>query len=219
MKNISRRLFVNKVSMGIGGVALLASLPSFMSFPNEKKTMYNGKKLNIALCGLGNYATMLAEGLQSSQYCKLAGIITGTPEKAANWKSKYNIPDANIYSYENFDSIVNNKEIDLVYVVTPNALHKEFVIRAAKAGKHVITEKPMAVSVQDCKDMIKACKEAGVQLAMGYRLHFEPTHKEIKRLGQDKVFGKVRYIEAGLGYKTYDTIHLEEKIDFNDRTE
>jgi len=79
------------------------------------------------------------------------------------------------------------------------------VLRAAKAGKQVITEKPMATSVKDCEEMIRVCKEAGVQLAVGYRLHYEPTHLEIKRMGQEKVFGQVRMIEAGLGYKTYDT--------------
>jgi predicted dehydrogenase len=83
-------------------------------------------------------------------------------------------------------------------------MHKEYVIRAAKAGKHVITEKPMAVSVQDCAEMIKACKDAGVQLAVGYRLHYEPYHLELKRLGQEKVFGQVRLIEVSLGYKSGD---------------
>ena len=83
-------------------------------------------------------------------------------------------------------------------------MHKEYTIRAAKAGKHVIVEKPMATSVSDCQQMIEACKKAGVQLAVGYRLHTEPYHLEIKRLGQEKVFGQVRLIEASLGYKSGD---------------
>ena len=97
-----------------------------------------------------------------------------------------------------------NKDIDLVYVVLPNAMHKEYTIRAAKAGKHVICEKPMATSAADCEEMIKACKDAGVQLAIGYRLHYEPYNLEIKRLGQEKVFGQVRLIESSLGYRTGD---------------
>jgi predicted dehydrogenase len=161
---------------------------------------------------------MLAEGIQVSQYCTLAGIVTGTPSKAEKWKKQYNIPEKNIYNYQNFDEIINNKDIDLVYVVLPNGLHKEFVIRAAKAGKHVITEKPMAVTVKDCDEMIKACNDANVQLAMGYRLHYEPYHLEIKRLGQNKVFGQVRLIEASLGYKTYDTVS-KDKVDKKDRNE
>lgn len=188
------------------GSAALA-LPSFLEPAMAGTNAYDGKKLNVALCGLGNYAGMLAEGLANSQYCRLAGIVTGHPEKAAQWQKDYNIPQANIYNYQNFDKIASNKDIDLVYVALPNFLHKEFVVRSAKAGKHVITEKPMATSVEDCEIMIKACKDAGVQLAVGYRMHFEPTQLEIKRLGQEKVFGQVRYIDAGLGYKTYDTIN------------
>lgn len=201
MKNLSRRSFLQNLGIGVGATAVAAALPSFKNIPAINTPEYDGKKLNIALCGLGRYAGYLANGLESAQYCRLAGIVTGTPAKAVEWKKKYNIPDKNIYNYQNFDTIVNNKDIDLVYVVLPNSMHKEFTIRAAKAGKHVIVEKPMAITESDCKEMIEACKNAGVQLAVGYRLHYEPYHIELKRLGQDKVFGQVRLIEASLGYK------------------
>jgi predicted dehydrogenase len=205
MKNLSRRSFVKNLGMGVGAGMLVASLPSFMNIPESTGRKYTGKKLNIALCGLGVYSTdHLAVGLEKSQYCQLAGIITGTPSKAEIWKKKYNIPDKNIYNYQNFDEIVNNKDIDVIYVVLPNSMHREYVIRAAKAGKHVITEKPMATSVKDCEDMINACKSAGVQLAVGYRLHYEPYNLEIKRLGQEKVFGQVRLIEASFGFRAGD---------------
>ncbi len=190
--------------MGIGTATAAAALPSFISIPKSGAENQDGKKLNIALCGLGRYAGYLAEGLADSQYCKLAGIITGTPAKAVDWKKRYDIPEKNIYNYQNFDDIKHNKDIDLVYVVLPNAMHKEYTIRAAKAGKHVIVEKPMAITAKDCAEMMKACKDAGVQLAVGYRLHYEPYNMEIKRLGQEKVFGQVRLIEASLGYKSGD---------------
>jgi predicted dehydrogenase len=199
MKDLSRRLFLQNIAMGAGAVAVTAALPSFSSMQWQDE-----KKLNIALCGLGRYAGYLATGLESARHCRLAGIVTGTPAKAAEWKAKYNIPEKNIYNYQNFDAIINNKDIDLVYVVLPNSMHKEFTIRAAKAGKHVIVEKPMAITAADCREMIAACKNAGVQLAVGYRLHYEPYHIELKRLGQEKVFGQVRLIEASLGYKSSD---------------
>lgn len=211
MKNFTRRTFFEK--FGIGTAAAIV-LPSILTPAKANSMLYQGKKLNVALCGLGNYAGMLAKGLRESQYCQLSGIVTGHPEKAQQWQKDYNIPQKNIYNYHNFDTIADNKDIDLVYVVLPNALHAEFVIKAAKAGKHVITEKPMATSVKDCEGMIKACKDAGVQLAVGYRLHFEPNHLEIKRLGQEKIFGQVRFIEASLGYKTYDTKDKND-VDFN----
>ncbi len=217
MKHFSRRSFLEKFSMGAAATIVL---PSILTTAKANIKMYQGKKLNVALCGLGNYAGMLANGLAASQYCQLSGIVTGHPGKAEKWKKDYNIPTKNIYNYQNFDAIVRNKDIDVVYVVLPNAMHAEFVIKAAKAGKHVITEKPMATSVKDCEAMIKACKDAGVKLAVGYRLHYEPHHLEIKRLGQEKVFGQVRLIEAGLGYKTYDLKNTNDaNFNINDPSE
>ncbi|MBT9392581.1 Gfo/Idh/MocA family oxidoreductase [Hymenobacter sp. NST-14] len=205
MKTTSRRSFVKNLGLGLGSATVLPALAGFAPHPARKQPAYASKKLNVALCGLGRYANILAKGLAESEYCTLAGIVTGTPAKAAAWKAKYNLPDKNIYTYENFDQIARNKSIDLVYVVLPNGLHKEYTLRAARAGKHVIVEKPMAFTMADCREMIAACRQAGVQLAVGYRLHYEPHHLEIKRLGQQKVFGPVRLIEASLGYNLAGT--------------
>jgi predicted dehydrogenase len=214
MQKTSRRAFIAAAATAGAGIAML---PSFVATTHSEKR-YAGKKLNIALVGLGSYAGLLAEGLQHTEYCRLAGIVTGHPAKAEAWKSKYNIPDKNIYHYENFDSIATNADIDLVYVVLPNSMHREYTVRAAKAGKHVICEKPMAVSSQECREMIEACSKAGVQLAVGYRLHYEPYNLEMKRLGQEKVFGPVRYVEAGLGYKTinFEPANAGNDFDIND---
>jgi predicted dehydrogenase len=201
MKHLSRRSFLQVFGAATGTAAVALTLPASTNPKQQTASNLDGKKLNIALCGLGRYAGYLATGLEDSKYCRLAGIVTGTPSKALEWSKKYNIPAKNIYDYQNFDEIIHNKDIDLVYVVLPNAMHKEYTIRAAKAGKHVIVEKPMAITAADCEEMIKACADAGVQLAVGYRLHYEPYHMEIKRLGQEKVFGQVRLIEVSLGYR------------------
>ncbi|SNR94426.1 Predicted dehydrogenase [Hymenobacter mucosus] len=201
MKNVSRRGFVERLGVGLGASILL---PSFTAYPQRGALPYATKKLQVAVCGLGRYANLVREGLAASQYCQLAGIVTGSPTKASQWKAEYHIPEKNIYSYQTFDTILANKSIDLVYITLPNGLHKEYTLRAAKAGKHVIVEKPMALTEQDCQEMIAACQRAGVQLAVGYRLHYEPHHIELKRLGQEKVFGQVRLIEASLGYRLAD---------------
>jgi predicted dehydrogenase len=159
----------------------------------------------VALCGLGRYANVLRKGFAESQHCRLAGIVTGTPAKAAQWQQYYKLPDKNIYTYQTFDQLKNNPDIDLVYITLPNGMHKEYTIRAAQAGKHVIVEKPMAFTVADCQAMIDACRKANVQLAVGYRLHYEPHHIELMRLGQQKVFGPVRLIDASLGYRLAGT--------------
>src|SRR6185312_5329924 len=122
--------------------------------------------------------------------------VTGTPAKAGEWQQKYHIPDRNIYDYQNFDSIKDNPDIQIVYVVVPNALHADFAVRAARAGKHVICEKPMATTVADCDRMIAACRENGVTLSVGYRLHFEPYNQEMMRLASTQKYGPVQKIVA-----------------------
>lgn len=109
---------------------------AYMITPDYNLPIYSEeKKLGIALVGLGNYAiNQLAPALLQTQHCKLTGIITGTPSKAEKWSVQYNIPQKNIYNYQNFDTIKNNPDIDIVYVVLPNAMHAEYTIRAAHAG-------------------------------------------------------------------------------------
>ncbi|WP_044171780.1 Gfo/Idh/MocA family protein [Flectobacillus major] len=190
----SRRTFLKTVT------ASSLFLAQWQQAPLERKS--NVKPLGIALVGLGSYATnQLAPAFAQTTNCYLAGIVTGTPSKAEIWKNKYNISEKNIYNYQNFDDIANNKDIDIVYVVLPNSMHHEFVIRAAKAGKHVICEKPMSVSVKEAHEMIAACKQAGVRLMIGYRLHYEPFTNEVIRLSKNQEFGKVKFIEASFGWK------------------
>ncbi|MBU2946227.1 Gfo/Idh/MocA family protein [Zobellia uliginosa] len=197
MKNISRRNFNIKLSQGIAGATLFSGVGSGYGFSLRK----DKKKLGIALVGLGGYSGgQLAPGLQDTEHCYLAGIVTGTPAKEKVWMEKYNIPKKNVYNYENFDSIAKNKDIDIVYVVLPNSMHAEFCIRAAKAGKHVICEKPMAVSVKECDAIINACNEAGVKLSVGYRMQSDPYTNEIKRMVKEKPFGGVRYVSSDAGY-------------------
>ncbi len=183
------------------GTAALGAPLAFGQFGTSPQR----KKLGIALVGLGNYSTgQLAPALQETDYCYLAGIVTGTPSKVTEWKQKYNIPDKNVYNYDNFDQIASNKDIDIVYVVLPNALHAEYTIRAAQAKKHVICEKPMATSVEDCQRMIDACNKNNVKLSIGYRLHFEPHHQRVMELGQQQVYGPVKNIEANFSFVTDD---------------
>lgn len=173
----------------------------------------NNKQLGIALVGLGKYSTgELAPALEKTVHCKLTGIVTGSSQKAAEWKEKYRIPENNSYTYQNFDSIRGNPEIDIVYVVLPNSMHAEYVIRAAQAGKHVICEKPMAVTAEECDRMIQACRAAGVELAIGYRLHFEPHNREAMRLGQQKIFGNVSHIKASFGMAEVKGWRLEKSL-------
>jgi predicted dehydrogenase len=156
------------------------------------------RKLGFALVGLGGLSTgQLAPALQRTQYCRLAAIVTGTPSKIPVWKARYNIPDKNVYNYDTMEQMADNPEIDVVYVVTPNALHAEHTLKAAKTRKHVLCEKPMEVTVEKCQQMIDALKQAGRMLAVGYHCQFDPNHLECRRLATEKVFGELKTIEAG----------------------
>lgn len=194
----SRRTFIKQVGRSAAAVALAPT-----SLKNVEVVGLRPKEsLGIALVGLGYYATdLLAPALQETKHCQLTGIVTGTPAKEKVWQEKYGIKPENTYNYDNFEDIANNDAIDIVYVVLPNSMHKEYVIQAAKAGKHVICEKPMAVTAEDCRAMIKACEDNNRRLSIGYRMQFEPHTQEIMRLGQQQVYGPVQLVNAGTGYK------------------
>ncbi|MBC8111812.1 MAG: Gfo/Idh/MocA family oxidoreductase, partial [Verrucomicrobia bacterium] len=196
---MKRRDFLQQISFGAGFVGLSPLIA------NACIADTSDKKLGVALVGLGSYSTyQLAVALEQTKFCKLSGIVTGTPAKAEAWIKKYKIPKKNCYDYKTFDRIIDNPDIDVIYVVLPNAMHHEYVIRAAQSGKHVICEKPMALTVKECEEMIAACEKAKKQLAIGYRLHFEPFNLEMARLGQQKVFGKVNRIKADFGFTIGD---------------
>lgn len=197
MKIFSRRDFNLTMGKGITATALLGGT----SLACANSTNLNKKKLGIALVGLGSYSTyQLAPSLQDTEHCYLAGIVTGTKEKEKVWQDKYGVPVGNTYNYENFDSIAENDAIDIIYVVLPNSMHADFSIRAAKAGKHVICEKPMAVSVEECDAIIDACEKAGVKLSVGYRMQSDPYTKEVKKYVAEKTFGDVKFVSSDAGY-------------------
>lgn len=158
-------------------------------------------KLGLAIVGLGGYsAGCLAPALKLTQNVQITGVVTGSPEKGLNWSQVFGFPEKAIYSYDTMARLADNPTIDVVYVVTPNALHKDHVIAAAKAGKHVITEKPMGLSVAECDAMIAACKAAKVKLSVGYRLHFDPYFAEVTRMANDKDTGPFKRMGGGFGF-------------------
>ncbi len=202
---IQRRKFIKQAA--VGAAVVTAAAAGFPHILNRKKK----DRLGVALVGLGYYSTdLLAPALQLTQNCYLAGIVTGSPEKAERWKKQHNLPDKNIYNYDNFDRIADNPDIDVVYVVLPPVLHKEFTVRAANAGKHVWCEKPMAMTAAECEAMIKACADNKVKLAIGYRMQHEPNTQEIIGYGRDKTFGKVKMISVAAGYFDGRTDHWKQ---------
>lgn len=205
MTNTSRRQVIKALSLG--GAAAIFSPESLLFATKQKK-----QKLGVALVGLGYYSTdLLAPALQQTKNCYLAGIVTGTPAKALAWKKKYNIPDKNIYNYQNFDQLANNGDIDIIYVVLPPSMHAEYAIRAANAGKHVFCEKPMALTATECQSMIDACRKNKRSLAIGYRLQHEPNTQEWRKIVNKKLLGKIQRIRCAAGYPENRTDHWKQK--------
>jgi glucose-fructose oxidoreductase len=199
-----RRIFIKKAGIIVATTAFTPN--ALLSSTRTQK-----RKLGVALVGLGYYSTdLLAPALQLTNHCELRGIVTGSPEKIPVWKEKYGIADKNIYNYKNFDTIANNPDIDVVYVVLPPSMHAEYTIRAANAGKHVWCEKPMAPSVADCEAMIKACKDNKVKLAIGYRCQHDPNIQAYMKVGKERPFGKVRMVTSAAGYFDGRTDHWKQ---------
>lgn len=199
-----RRTFIKKT--GIIGAAAAFSPNVLLSATAPKK-----EKLGVALVGLGYYSTdLLAPALQLTKNCELKGIVTGSPEKIPKWQEKYGIDDKNVYNYGNFDSIADNPDIDVIYVVLPPSMHAEYAIRAANTGKHVWCEKPMAPSVAECEAMIKACNDNKVKLAIGYRCQHDPNIQAYMKVGKERPFGKVKMITSAAGYFDGRTDHWKQ---------
>jgi predicted dehydrogenase len=160
------------------------------------------KKVGFALVGIGLLSTgQLIPALRdTTKYGKCVAFVTGHREKNLPVAQRLGIAPEHVYTYENFDTIKNNPQVDVVYIVLPNSMHAEYTIRAAKAGKHVLCEKPMATSVEDCQKMIDACKAANRKLMIAYRMQYEPLTVKLIELARsgDKI-GKISRIEATCG--------------------
>ncbi|AGA79042.1 Gfo/Idh/MocA family protein [Echinicola vietnamensis] len=187
---MKRRQFIQRTALATAAI----NFPN-VSFGRKKE------KLGVALVGLGGYSTgQLAPALQMTANCHLAGIVTGTPAKAVKWQKDYGIPDQNIYNYDNFESIADNPDIDVVYVVLPNSMHTEYAIKAAEAGKHVWCEKPMAKTVKECEQIIEACRKNKVKLSIGYRMQHEPNTQLFREFVKTQKYGELKMLEAVAGF-------------------
>lgn len=198
----TRRSFLRKIT---GSAFAITATPAVADvFSTTSQSLMDSAPLRVAIMGLGSYGMRVAEAMRFCTRAKLVGAISGTPSKLAMWQQQYGIPPENCYNYSNFDAIRNNPSIDAVYVITPNALHHDQVIRVAKAGKHVICEKPMAINAAEGKEMVDACAAAGVSLLVGYRLHFEAKTLEIVRMRNAGDFGKIKFFQGLSGFRIGD---------------
>lgn len=153
-----------------------------------------------AIVGLGKLTQgEILPAFAETQHCRLAALVSGNPDKARDVAARWGVPGTSLYSYEDFDRIAQDPSIDIVYIVTPNALHKDLTMRALKAGKHVLCEKPMEVTVEACEAMIAAAREAKRLLMIAYREQYEPHNLAAVRAIRAGEIGAVRLIVTDTG--------------------
>jgi predicted dehydrogenase len=163
------------------------------------------RKVGYAVIGLGLIADHFMRGVLASSNSRITGLVSGHRDKAERIAAQYGVPKSSIYSYEDMDKFRDNKSIEAVYVALPNSMHAEYTIRSAKAGKHVLCEKPMSTTVSEAEAMIAACKAAGVKLMIAYRLHYEPLNLKAIKLIRDGALGEVQTINGAFGFDANPT--------------
>lgn len=187
--NLSRREF--------GRISALGLAAHFAPTVNAQS---GKKKIGYAVIGLGRIAGHFMRGAVLTENSAITGLVSGHRDKADRIAAQYGVPQGSIYNYENFDEIAKNPAIDAVYVALPNSMHAEYTIRAAKAGKHVLCEKPMCLNVTEAEAMIAACKAANVKLMIAYRCQYEPIHLKAIKLIRDGAIGNVQQIQSAFGF-------------------
>lgn len=202
----TRRRFLRRVGGGLAA-ASFGSLP--LAYPRESLAAPGvaapRQKLGWAIVGLGSYATrQILPRMHECEHSQVVALVSGSPEKARTIADEYAVAHRNIYDYQNYDSVGDNPEIDVVYVVLPNSMHHEYAIRALRAGKHVLCEKPMAVSVAEAEEMVTVARETGRKLMIGYRSRFEPYNQLAIEMARGGVLGPTRVIESSSGFNIGD---------------
>jgi predicted dehydrogenase len=154
------------------------------------------KQVRYAVVGLGHIAqvAVLPAFGNARRNSKLAALVSGDRVKLEEMGEKYRVERR--YSYEQYDEMLKSGEVDAVYIALPNSLHAEYSIRAAQAGVHVLVEKPMAVTEEQCERMALAARDAGVKLMVGYRLHFERANLEAIEVARSGRIGEPRLFSS-----------------------
>lgn len=164
---------------------------------DEKKS----EKIRYAVVGLGHLAQVaVLPAFKTAQNSELVALVSGDPKKLKKLGKKYRVK--NLYSYEEYDQAFSN--VDAVYLVVPNHLHREYAVRAASAGVHVLCEKPMAVTEDDCESMIEAADSNEVKLMIAYRLHFEQGNLEAAQLAQSGDLGDARFFSSNFAQEVVE---------------
>jgi predicted dehydrogenase len=205
--SLTRRGFIAKVGQGlaIANVAGALLTKAAAQQPTLKVPDPPGKKVGWAIVGLGSLAiNQILPAFAQCDDARVAALVSGHPDKANKLAQRYGVNPKNIYNYQNYDTIRDNPEVDVIYIVLPNSMHAEYTIRGHQAGKHVLCEKPMATTPAECQAMIDAARKANRKLMVAYRCRYEPFNQEMIRMARQQELGQVKMIIADAGFDIVD---------------
>ena len=213
-KEITRRSFIAKVGGGIVEASVSGALLKDANAQQLVVPDPPGRKLGWAVVGLGNLS--IHEILPAFAKCeksKVVAFVSGHPDKANKLAMRYGVNPKNIYNYQNYDTIKDNPEVDIIYIVLPNGMHAEYTVRGLQAGKHVLSEKPMAGTPAECQTMIDAARKASRKLMVAYRCRYEPYTREAIRIARSHELGSTKVILADHGFNIGDPTQWRLKKD------
>jgi predicted dehydrogenase len=205
-KEITRRGFLTKVGGGLAAVNVASALVKDaaarqrLAVPDPP-----GRKLGWAVVGLGSLAiNQILPAFAACEKSKVVALVSGHPDKANKLALRYGVNPKNIYNYQNYDTVRDNPEVDVIYIVLPNSMHAEYTIRGVQAAKHVLCEKPMAISAAECQAMIDAASKGNRKLMVAYRCRYEPFNQEMIRMARSQELGPVKIIQTEVGFNIGD---------------
>jgi predicted dehydrogenase len=163
------------------------------------------KRIGYAVVGLGRLAQgQVLPAFAKSRSSRVTALVSGDPAKAERLAGQYGVNPKNIYNYQTYDRLASNPDVQAIYIALPNGMHAEYTIRGARAGKHILVEKPMANSPEECREMIEACRAAGRKLMVAYRCRFEPYNMTAIRMVREGTIGKLKVFASDHGFNIGD---------------
>ena len=185
-------------------------MPGGVELPDTPPRPKRADSVGYAIFGLGGYAlNQMMPRFERAERAHIAALVSGNPDKLNKVGDAYGVPAGSRYSYDNFAEIASNESVDAVYIVLPSGLHAEWTEKAFAAGKHVLCEKPMALSSAECERMIAAAQRANRRLMIAYRCHFEPYNMQAMELMDQDAVGTLRMIRAEQSYRMGPTTPAE----------
>ncbi|GBF05080.1 glucose-fructose oxidoreductase [Deinococcus aerius] len=155
------------------------------------------RRVGYAIVGIGELsAGELIPAARTSEHAYVAALVTSEPEKGRAFARAYDLTDDDVYTYDRFEDLKDREDVEAVYIVLPNSLHREYVERAARMGKHVLCEKPLSVNAAEAQAMVDACREAGVLLMTAYRCQYTPHHWAARDAVQGGKLGRVKLLDS-----------------------